>query len=120
LNPVDENRRVSPPENFGQLLEVFRTSRRIHRLIELNLVAGANFALGWIRKWHPRLNFVTMSLSLPSSQSSRNAVMRVHMDATLQPARRIIARLLEADASFFCEYHYLNPLHVDQSDQAEL
>jgi hypothetical protein len=38
--------RNPPPENFGQLLEVFRTSRRIHRLIELNLIAGANFALG--------------------------------------------------------------------------
>jgi hypothetical protein len=54
-------------ENFGQLLDVFRMSHRIHRLIELNLVAGTNFALGWIRKWHPRLNFVTMSLNLPSS-----------------------------------------------------
>jgi hypothetical protein len=42
------------------------------------------------------------------------------MDATLQLARRIIARLLEADASFFREYHYLNPLRVDESDQAEL
>jgi hypothetical protein len=112
--------RNPPPENFGQLLEVFKTSPRIHRLIELNLVAGANFALGWIRKWHPRLNFVTMSLSLPSSQSSGNAALRVHMDATLQPAQRINARLLEADASFFREYHYLNPLRVDQSDQAEL
>jgi hypothetical protein len=78
--------RNPPTENFGQLLEVLRTSRRIHRLIELNLVVGANFALGWIRKWHPRLNFVTMSLSLLSSQSSGNAALRVHMDATLQPA----------------------------------
>jgi hypothetical protein len=60
--------RNPPPENFGQLLDVFRTIRRIHLLIELNLIAGAKFALGWIRKWHPRLNFVTMSLSLPSSQ----------------------------------------------------
>jgi hypothetical protein len=42
------------------------------------------------------------------------------MDATLQPARRMIARLLEADAGFFCEYHYLNPLLVDTSDQVEL
>jgi hypothetical protein len=38
--------RNPPPNNFGQLLDVFRTSRRVHRLIELNLVAGANFALG--------------------------------------------------------------------------
>jgi hypothetical protein len=109
-----------PSENFGQLLDVFRMSHRIHRLIELNLVAGANFALGWIQKWHPRLNFVTMSLSLPSTQSSRSVALRVHMDATLQPTRRIIARLLETDANFFREYHYLNPLRVDQSDQAEL
>jgi hypothetical protein len=38
--------RNPPRENFGQLLEVFRMSQRIHRLIELNLIAGANFALG--------------------------------------------------------------------------
>jgi hypothetical protein len=42
------------------------------------------------------------------------------MDATLQPLRRIIGRLLEADASFFREYHCLSPLRVDDSDQAEL
>jgi hypothetical protein len=36
--------------SFKQLLDVFKSSQQIHRLIELNLVAGANFALGWIRK----------------------------------------------------------------------
>jgi hypothetical protein len=36
------------PGSFMQLLDVFRSSQWIHRLIELNLVAGANFALGWI------------------------------------------------------------------------
>jgi hypothetical protein len=104
------------PESFKQLLDVFRTSRRIHRLIELNLVAGANFALGWIRKWHPRLIYSSMSLSLPPGP----ATLGVHMDATLQPARRIIARLLQEDARFFCNYHYLNPLLVDDSDQPML
>jgi hypothetical protein len=38
------------------------------------------------------------------------------MENTLQPARRLIARLLEVDAAFFCEYHYLDPLGVDDSD----
>jgi hypothetical protein len=42
------------------------------------------------------------------------------MDATLQPARRMIAKLLETDANFFHEYHYLNPLLVDSSDRVEL
>jgi hypothetical protein len=58
------------PGTFPQLLAVFRSTQRIHRLIELNLVAGTNFSLGWTRKWHPRLNFVSMSLSLPSGGCS--------------------------------------------------
>jgi hypothetical protein len=107
-----------PPENLGQLLDIFRMSQRVHRLIELNLVAGANFSLGWIRKWHLRLNYSAMSLNLPPTRGS--VVLRVHMDAMLQPVRRIIARLLEADAHFFREYHYLKPLRVDDSDQPEL
>jgi hypothetical protein len=104
------------PESFKQLLDTFRSSQRIHCLIELNLVAGANFALGWIQKWHPRLNFSSMSLSLPTGR----ATLQVHMDATLQPARRIIARLLQEDDVFFCEHHYLKPLMVDDSDQPML
>jgi hypothetical protein len=46
--------------------------------------------------------------------------MHVHIDATLEPARRMITKLLEADANFFHEYHYLNPLLVDSSDQVAL
>jgi hypothetical protein len=87
--------RNPPPENFGQLLEGFRTSQCIHRLIELDLIASANFALGWVWKWHPKLNFSTMSLGLPPPQRSRSVALRVHMDATLQPARRMIANFLK-------------------------
>jgi hypothetical protein len=108
--------RNPPPEGFKQLLDAFRLSQRIHRLIELNLVAGANFDLGWIRKWHPRLNFSSMSLSLPPGR----AKLQVHMDATLQPARGIIGMLLQEDARFFCGHHYLNPLMVDDLDQPML
>jgi hypothetical protein len=79
-------------------------------------VAGANFAIGWIRKWHSRLNYSSMSLSYPPGGGR----LGVHMDATLQPARRIIARLLQEDARFFYEHHYLNPLGVDDSDQPML
>jgi hypothetical protein len=104
------------PGSFPLLLDVFRSSQRIHRLIELNLVAGANFALGWMRKWHLRLNYSSMSLSYPSGGAS----LQVHLENTLQPARRIIARLLREDAAFFREYHYLDPLGVDDSDNPML
>jgi hypothetical protein len=39
------------------------------------------------------------------------------MDATLQPARRLIARLLRENAAFFREHHYLDRLGIDDSDQ---
>jgi hypothetical protein len=81
-------------------------------LIKLNLIAGANFALGWMRKWHPRLNYDSMSQDLPPG----HATLGVHMDATLQPARQIISSLLQEDARFFCEHHYMNPLNMDDLD----
>jgi hypothetical protein len=42
--------RNPPPRYFRQLLETFRMSQRVHLLIKLNLIAGANFALGWMCK----------------------------------------------------------------------
>jgi hypothetical protein len=65
-----------------------------------------------MRKWNPRLNFDRMSQSLPPGWTT----VRIHMDATLEPARRIISRLLQEDARFFQEYHYLNPFDVDDSE----
>jgi hypothetical protein len=100
------------PATFQLLLDTFRSSQCIHRLIELNLVVGANFALGWIRKWHPKLNYSSMSLSLAPGGAS----LRVHVENTLQPARRLVAKLLQADAEFFREYHYLDPLGIDDFD----
>jgi hypothetical protein len=99
------------PRDFRQLLETFRTSQWVHLLIKLNLIAGANFALGWMHKWHPRLDYDCMSQSFPSER----ATVGVHMDAMLEPAKRIISRLLQEDARFFREYHYLNPFNVDDS-----
>jgi hypothetical protein len=82
-------------------------------LIKLNLIASDNFALRWMPKWHPRLNYDSMSQDLPPG----HVTLGVHMDATLQPARRIISRLLQEDTRFFREHHYLNPFNMDDSDQ---
>jgi hypothetical protein len=42
------------------------------------------------------------------------------MDAMLEPVKRIISRLLQEDARFFREYHYLNPCNMDDSDPPAL
>jgi hypothetical protein len=97
------------PVSFCELLDVFKTSRRIHRQIELNLIAGANFSLAWVCKWHLQLDFNNIYQGLPP-QRSRSTAMHAHMNATIEPTRRIIAQLLEDDAGFFREQHYLDPL----------
>jgi hypothetical protein len=63
-----------------------------------------------------KVEFSSMLLSFPQG----GVRLQVHMDATLQPARRIIARLLQEDAMFFCEHHYLKPIGVDDLDQPML
>jgi hypothetical protein len=97
------------PENFYQLHDVFRSSDHIHRMIKLNLVAGANFDLAWIRKWKPHTDFETISRGFPAHRS-RRVLMRAHVDSMLELAKRMINQLLEADASFFQEQHYLDPI----------
>jgi hypothetical protein len=107
------------PENFHQLLDIFRSSDHIHRMIRLNLVAGANFALAWIQKWKPQTNFETISRGFPAHRS-RRVLMRSHVDATLEPAKRMIIRLLEADVSFFQEQHYLDPILLGPAGQCTM
>jgi hypothetical protein len=88
-------------ENFHQLLDTFRSSQRVHRLIKLQLIAGAQFALTWLRKWKPRLDFDTIS---------KGVLLKKHLEAMLEPVKRMINHLLEADAGFFKEHHYLDPV----------
>jgi hypothetical protein len=68
------------PGSFKKLLDVFRSSQQIHRLIELNLVAGANFALGWIRKWHLRLSYSSMSLGFPQGGLGCKSIWMLHFN----------------------------------------
>jgi hypothetical protein len=42
--------------------------------------------------------------------------MWAHVDATLEPAKRMIDRLLEADATFFKGHNYLDPLLSGPAD----
>jgi hypothetical protein len=88
------------PTGFRELLDVFKTSRRIHCLIELNLTVDANFALAWVRKWHPRLDFDDISQGLPS-QRSRSMLIWALVDATIEPARRIIDHYFKPTLNFF-------------------
>jgi hypothetical protein len=71
------------------------------------LVAGAQFALGWVQKWKPQLEFNAISKGFPP-QKSRDTCLMKHLEATYEPMKRMIDRLLDAGAGYFEEHHYLD------------
>jgi hypothetical protein len=80
-------------------------------MVKLQLVAGAQFALGCVHKWMPQLDFNVISKGFPL-QRSRNTRLMKQLEATYEPAKRMIDRLLEANVGYFEEHHYLDPVVV--------
>jgi hypothetical protein len=78
------------------LLDEFKSTRNIHRLVKLQLVAGAQFALASVRILKPKLDFDGISKGFPH-RKGKEIRLKKHLEATLEPAKRIINRLLEAD-----------------------
>jgi hypothetical protein len=101
--------RNPPPENFRRLLDAFKSSRNIHPLVKFQLLAGAQFALAWVRKLKPKLDFREISRGFPPHKS-KEIHLKKHLEATLEPAKRMVDRLLEADVAYFEEHHYLELL----------
>jgi hypothetical protein len=85
-----------PPSNFAQLLEEFRNVSKIQRLIELQFIVGAQFALAWIRLWISELETDYMSRGFPPKSGDKVRLQK-HLEATLQPAERMINKLLQVD-----------------------
>jgi hypothetical protein len=98
-----------PPENFCHLLDAFKSSQRVHRLVKLHPLNVAQFSLTWLCKWKPQLDFETISKGFPSHKSN-GVLLKRHLDATLEPLKRMIDRLLEADTGYFEEHHCLDPV----------
>jgi hypothetical protein len=87
-------------------MDAFGSSKNMNRLVKLQLVAGAQFALAWVHKWKSKLDFDTISKGFPPYRS-KGVQLKRHLDATLEPAKRMIDRLLQADSGYFGEHHYL-------------
>jgi hypothetical protein len=77
--------RNPPLENFHELLNAFRSSKHVHHLVMLQLVAGAQFALGWVRKWKTQIDFNIISQGFPP-QISGDVRLLKHLEATYEPA----------------------------------
>jgi hypothetical protein len=58
------------PGNLTQMMEKFKDVRNIHNFVKIQMVAGAKFALIWLRIYHPKIDLdeVAQGVLLKSSK----------------------------------------------------
>ena len=94
------------PENLTQLMDKFKDVCNIHDFVKAQMVAGAKFALIWLRIYQSKLDHDKVVDGVLLKISKR----RVNIDrqnAVVSPvAEKMIDELLKVDTSFFKEYRY--------------
>ena len=95
------------PETFAELMELFKDTKNIHSFIKAQMVAGAKFALVWVRIHSPNLDIDKVAEGLMlSAMKKRKTKLDKHIEAVTGPAEKMIDRLLESDKRFFKDYRY--------------
>jgi hypothetical protein len=56
-----------------------------------------------------KLDFNEISKGFPP-RKSKVIHLKKHLEVTLEPVKRMVDRLLEADAGYFEDHHYLEPV----------
>jgi hypothetical protein len=92
------------PESLRRLLDKFKSTRNTHGLVKLQVVVGAQFALASIRIWKPKIDFGGMSKGF-TARKGKEIRLKKHLEATMEPAKRMINRELEPDLGYFDDHH---------------
>jgi hypothetical protein len=101
--------RNAQPQGVLELMKAFKSAEKVQEFIKIQLIAGAKFALAWLRVHKPRLDLEVMSQGLPSNNKKKGHSMNRQYDAAHEPATRMIERLLEVDDGYFTEFHCIDP-----------
>jgi hypothetical protein len=94
------------PENLTELMDKFKDVRNIHDFVKAQMVAGAKFALIWLKICHPKLDFDKVVDNFYLKMSRRRVNIDRHNAAVSPVAEKMIDDLFKVDTSFFKEYRY--------------
>ena len=97
------------PKNLPDLMKKFKNVHQIHGFVKAQLMAGARFALIWLKICYPKLDLSNVIDVCYSKLQRRKNVDRLN-DAVTPIAEKMIEELLRVDAAFFKEYHYADAL----------
>jgi hypothetical protein len=94
------------PENLTELMDKFKDVRNIHDFVKAQMVAGAKFALIWLKICHSKLDLDKVFESFLLKMSKRRVNIDKHNAIVSPVAEKRIDELLKVDTTFFKEYRY--------------
>ena len=70
------------PETFETLMNLFKDTKNIHRFIKAQMVAGAKFALVWVRIHAPKIDVAKVAEGMMLRDKSKKKVkLEKHIEA---------------------------------------
>jgi hypothetical protein len=70
------------------------------------MVAGAKFALVWLRIHHPKIDLEEVAKGVLLKSTKKKIKLDHHIEAVSGPAEKMIDKLLEVDSNFFENFRY--------------
>jgi hypothetical protein len=94
------------PANLTELMNKFRDVESIHDFVKAQLVAGAKFALIWLKVCHSKLDVNNLFDTFSRKTSKRRVNVDKHNEVVSPVAEKMINELLRYDAAFFTDFRY--------------
>ena len=105
------------PKTLPDLMDKFKSVRRIHGFVKAQLMAGARFSLIMLQICYPKLDMSNVvDLCHAKLRKRRRNVDKIN-DAVTPVAEKMIEDLLRMDAAFFKEYHYADTMGASAEDE---
>jgi hypothetical protein len=105
------------PKTLPDLMDKFKSVRRIHGFVKAQLMAGARFSLIMLQICYPKLDMSNVvDLCHAKLRKRRRNVDKINNVVT-PVAEKIIEDLLRMDAAFFKEYHYADTMGASAEDE---
>jgi hypothetical protein len=89
------------PEEFFALIEKFKDIQAVQNLVKAQMIAGAEFALIWVKIRHSKIDLDDVVRGILSRCSKRRINLDRFIETVQGPAEQIIDKLLMMDADFY-------------------
>ncbi len=105
------------PKTLPELMNKFKSVRRIHGFVKAQLMAGARFSMIMLQICYPKLDMSNVvDLCHARLRKRRRNVDKIN-EAVTPVAEKMIEDLLRMDAAYFTENHYADSMGASAGEE---